>query len=86
MLLSRLEMAREEMDRCDSVKTEVERFLESVEREGKAETGEKREAENGVVNGANGALHEQADGGAQKRLEVEKARREWELLAHLDGD
>lgn len=75
MLLNRLEAGKEEMARCEEMKSEVEQFLRSVEHDGKMD------ADPPQADGVNGApppldAHES----------VEAARRRWNALADLAGD
>lgn len=78
MLLNRLEAAKEEMERCDEMKNEVERFLTTVEGEGKADN--EPHCAGGITNGAHSAAL------PETQSSVETARRHWDLLDELDGD
>ena len=85
MLLDMLEKGREEIERMDRAKGEIEEFLRNVEEEGKVDTTAegRKDAIHDGINGVNGvhARHNE-----QKTLEVEKARAQWELLNSLDAD
>lgn len=84
MLLNRLEAGKEEMARCDEMKTEVERFLRGVEEDGKMDSSPPRAVSlTNAVNGVNGA-HPPAP--AESLESVGIARRRWDVLADLDGD
>lgn len=81
MLIGRLEAGKEEIDRCDRIKAEIEDFLNRIEKEGTAERGNNETFSNGI----NGS-HIQGKEDAEKRKKIESARRTWNVLDELDGD
>jgi len=78
MLLNRLEEAREEMERCDEMKREVEKFLRRVEGDGNVENEAPRAGH------ATDGVHKK--GPPDSEAHTEQARSKWTMLDGLEGD
>ena len=84
MLLNRLEAGKEEMERCDQMKYDVELFLRKVEEDGKMASNPAAEVElTSSINAIN-AGHKGVQTGTN--TEVDAARKNWDILEQLDGD
>ncbi|KAK5103085.1 Mediator of RNA polymerase II transcription subunit 7 [Lithohypha guttulata] len=91
MLTNRLDAGREEMEKCDKLKAEIEEFLSGVgkfedeDREGERieESQDRAKAEVNGVHRVNG-VYAQVNG--TNSPEVERLRRAWEDLDDLDDD
>lgn len=85
LLERKLEEGREEMERCDALKGEIEEFLRSVGEEGKLDKNEDVEMEM-AMNGIGVSGHVNGFVDEKERKKTEEPKRMWQILDEISDD